>query len=412
MVLVSPWRPASRGAQPRGGRPPSGSGSRRTAGSRRGAAFALESPVVDATLLAVDEVNQAGGVLGRPLEAVVRDGRSDPQIFAQQAELLLQNEGVPTVFGCWTSASRKTVAPIFERFERLLVYPVQYEGLEESPWVFYLGAAPNQQLIPALQWAYAFGNKRKFFLVGSDYVFPRTANAIARDTLSGLGAQVVGEEYLPLGSYQVEAIVERIRDAVPDVILNTINGDSNVPFFKALRGAGLTTDKVTTISLSIGEEELRFLDVAHMVGDFAAWNYFQSIESPENRDFVARFRQRYGPRRLLTDPMEAAYLGVKLWAAAVNQAGSLDPVAIREALRLQSTQAPEGAVRIDAATHHAYKTPRIGRITPDGQFEIIWTAAKPEPPLPFPPSRSKRDWEIFLENLYLGWNENWSAPQR
>ena len=368
------------------------------------------SAVIDATLLAIDEVNQSGGVLGRPVEAVVRDGRSDAHVFAREAEKLIADEHVCTIFGCWTSAARKIVVPIFERHENLLVYPLQYEGLEESPNVIYLGATPNQQIIPAVKWAYAFLDKRRFYLVGSDYVFPRIANQIIKDQLKELGAEVVGEAYRPLGSTDFDPIVAEIVVARPDCILNTINGDSNVAFFRELRAAGVQSEEVPTISFSIGEEELRHLNVAQMAGDYAAWNYFQSIDSDENRTFVRRFRAKYGPRRVVTDPMESAYVGVKLWAAAVNEAGSVQPSAIRQAIRGQRILAPGGEVRIDPATQHAFKTPRVGKITPNGQFEVVWTAVKPQSPEPYPPTRSAEQWRAVLHDLYRSWGQHWEAP--
>lgn len=369
-----------------------------------------ESPVVDSALLAIAEINAAGGVLGRPIEAIVRDGSSDSDVFAAEARKLINEDRVCTVFGCWTSASRKTVVPIFEEHDHLLVYPVQYEGLEASPVVFYTGAAPNQQIIPAVKWAFAFNDKRRFFLVGSDYVFPRTAGEIIKDTLRELGAELVGAAYVPLGSPQFEQVVQQIVAARPDVILNTINGDSNIAFFRDLRRAGITPEVIPTISFSIGEEELRHLNPAHMAGDFAAWNYFQSIDTSENRQFVERFRTKYGPQRVITDPMEAAWFGVKLWAEGVSAAGSDSPVEIRRAMRNRQMTAPEGAVRLDPVTQHTFKTPRIGRILASGQFEIVWTATRPEAPLPFPRSRSTEKWQAFLQDLHSGWNGQWSAP--
>jgi len=371
-----------------------------------------ESPVVDATLLAIDELNASGGVLGRPVEAVVRDGRSNSQAFAEEAENLLTKENVCTVFGCWTSADRKTIVPIIERHNNLLVYPVQYEGLEQSPNVIYLGATPNQQIIPALDWLYAFQRKRKFFLVGSDYVFPRTAGAIIRDELKQLGGEVVGEAYLPLGSYDVQKVVDQIVAAKPDVILNTINGDTNVPFFRRLHAAGITSDKIPTISFSIGGPELRHFDRGTLAGDFAAWSYFQSLDTLDNQRFVSLFQEKYGSQRVLNDPMEAAYIGVKLWAAAVQQAGSTDPEKIRAAFVQQKIMAPEGEVRIDPATQHAYRTPRMGRITADNDFEVVSSDVKPEPPRPFPPSRSRAEWEKFLADLHTQWGGRWSAPAK
>ena len=380
--------------------------------SLSGTLASSESPVVDAVLLAVDEINSAGGLLGRPVEPVVRDGRSDAQIFAEEIERLIDDEKVVTVFGCWTSASRKTVVPILEDRDHLLVYPVQYEGIEESPNVIYLGAAPNQQIIPAVKWAYAFHGKRRFFLAGSDYVFPRTANAIIKDTLEELGAEAVGEEYIPLGETDVKPLVAGIVAAAPDVILNTIQGDSNIPFFKELRRAGITPANTPAISFSIGEAQLQTLELSKVAGDFSSYNYFQSLESAENREFVARFHAKYGRQRVVSDPMETAYIGVKLWAAAVQDCQSDQTADIRRAMLNRRIHAPEGEVRIDPATQHAFKTPRIGRITAAGQFEVVWTDVKPEAPQPYPPSRTAEDWKAFLNDLYTGWGNRWFAEPK
>ena len=370
-----------------------------------------EKPVVDATLLAVEELNQQGGLLGRPVEAIVADGRSDATIFAREAKRLINEEEVCTIFGCWTSASRKTVVPIFEELDHLLVYPLQYEGIEESPNVVYLGAAPNQQIIPAVKWAYAFENRRKFFLVGSDYVFPRVAHEIIKDQLTQLGAELVGEEFLPLGSHAVEPIIEKIQEASPDVILNCINGDSNATFFAQLRAAGITAAQTPTISFSIDEAELKQLDPESMAGDYTAWNYFQSIDSPENGKFIESFQARYGPDRVVTDPMEAAYCGVKLWAQAVQEAESTETSSIRRAMRNQRLNSPSGKIRIDPATQHTFKTPRIGRLLPEGTFEIVWTSSQPEPPQPYPDTRTAEQWHALLHDLYSGWGNQWAAPQ-
>lgn len=370
-----------------------------------------ESSVVDATILAIDKINQNGGLLGRPVEAVVADGRSREDVFAREARRLIEKERVCAVFGCWTSASRKTVVPIFEEHDHLLFYPVQYEGIEESPNVIYLGAAPNQQIIPAVKWAFAFNNRRKFFLVGSDYVFPRVAHEIIKDQLQELGIEPVGEAFLPLGSMSVKAAVEQVKSSGADVILNSINGDTNQAFFAELRRAGVTPTKVPTISFSVEEQELRQLDAEAMAGDYASWNYFQSIDTPENRDFVTRFQKKYGPQRVVTDPMEAAYVGVTLWGQAVKDAESIEPKLVRRSVLHQRMKAPEGEVRIDSATQHAFKTPRIGRVQPDGQFEVVWTASKPEQPIPYPSSRTAEQWRAYLHDLHAGWGNQWSAPQ-
>ncbi|MFI4851658.1 MAG: transporter substrate-binding protein [Gimesia chilikensis] len=369
-----------------------------------------ESPVIDATLLAIEELNNSGGLLGRPVKAVVVDGRSDSATFAEETKHLIKNEGVCTVFGCWTSDSRKTVVPIFEEHNHLLIYPVQYEGIEESPNVIYTGAAPNQQIIPAVKWAYAFENKRKFFLIGSDYVFPRVAHEIIKDQLKILGAEIVGNEFLPLGSSEVQPVIDKIIKAKPDVILNCLNGNVNTAFFSGLRKAGITADAVPAISFSIGEEELNRMDTSSMTGDYAAWNYFQSIDSDENKKFIAAVHKKYGEKRVITDPMEAAYFGVKLWAQAVTEAKTTTPAAIRRAILNQRTMAPGGLVRIDPATQHTFKTPRIGKVSSDGTFEIVWTAAKPEIPTPYPSTRSTEAWRALLHDLYSNWGNRWSAP--
>jgi urea transport system substrate-binding protein len=369
-----------------------------------------EQDVADATLLAIDEINAAGGLLGgRKIEPVVVDGKSDWPLFAREAERLIAVEHVDAVFGCWTSACRKTVLPVFERQRSLLFYPVQYEGLEQSPDIVYLGAAPNQQILPAVKWASEKLGTR-FYLVGSDYVFPRTANEIIKDQVEAIGGEVVGEDYLPLGSTEVAAIVERIRTAKPAVILNTINGDSNVAFFRALRAGGIRAADVPTISFSLGEAEIRRMAVSDLVGDYAAWCYFQSIDTPENRAFVEHFRARYGAGRVTDDPMEAAYAGVHLWAQAVAAAGTAEPQAVRDRLGVQSYPAPEGVVAIDADTQHLWKAVRIGRVRPDGQFDIVWDSGRPVKPEPYPGRRSRTEWQAFLDGLYEGWNGNWAKP--
>jgi urea transport system substrate-binding protein len=378
--------------------------------SRTGTMAISEKPVIDATLFAIEELNAKGGVLGRKVEPVVEDGASDWPTFAQKAEKLITQDKVCTVFGCWTSASRKTVKPVFEKHNHLLFYPVQYEGLEQSPNIVYIGAAPNQQIIPAVKWACSYLKKKRLFLVGSDYVFPRAANAIIRDYAAELTAEVVGEEYVPMGSTDMGAVIKKIEDRKPDLILNTINGDSNIAFFRALRRAGLTSEKLPTMSFSISEEELSSLNAKEVQGDFAAWNYFQSIDLPENKNFLDRFHARFDPDRVVSDPMEAAYIAVHLWAMAVQAAGSDDVNAIRQAIHNQSFDAPEGKVTIDPQTHHLSKFIRIGQITGNGHFEIVYCSDGPISPVPYPPTRSKADWDALLTDLHLLWGGHWANP--
>jgi urea transport system substrate-binding protein len=367
------------------------------------------SVVVDATMFAIDEVNQAGGVLGRQIKPVVADGESDWARFASEAERLISQEQVCTIFGCWSSAGRKMVKPVVEKHEHLLLYPVQYEGLESSPAIVYLGAAPNQQILPAVEWAVNTLHKKRFFLVGSDYVFPRAAGAIIKDDLKRLGGELVGEQYIPLGSSSTDAAVSAIVKAKPDMILNTINGDSNITFFRDLRAAGIKPAAVPTLSFSISEQGLRSLGASALAGDYSAYTYFQSIDTPENQDFVRRFHEKY-PQRAITDPMETAYVGVKLWAMAVNEAQTLEPKKIRRALLTQHVKGPGGEIQVDSDTQHCYRTPRIAQIQPDGQFKVIWTAPAPVKPEPYPPSRTAEAWQAFLHDLYTGWGNQWAAP--
>jgi urea transport system substrate-binding protein len=378
--------------------------------SLSGTMASSERPVVDATLLAIEEVNRAGGVLGRKVEYVAEDGRSNDTVFARKAEKLIEEDGVATIFGCWTSSSRKAVKAVVEKHDHLLIYPVQSEGMEQSPQIIYTGAAPNQQILPALEWCCSDLGKKRLFLVGSDYVFPRAASAIIRDELKTLGAEIVGEEYLPLGDTEVEPVIKKIAAAKPDLIVNLINGDANVAFFRELRHARAQPSELPTISFSIDENLLSTVNDRDIAGDYAAWNYFQCIDRPQNHSFVQRFRERYGPGLATTDPMEAAYFGVHLWAQAVRQAGSDDVKAIRQAMAGQTFDAPGGNVRIDAATGHTWKTVRIGRILDDGSFKIVFSSERPIQPLPYPKTRTRAQWDAFLNDLYQKWGGSWANP--
>ncbi|MGB7891260.1 MAG: urea ABC transporter substrate-binding protein, partial [Microcoleus sp.] len=341
-----------------------------------------EISVKDATLLAVEEINAAGGVLGRPLEAVIEDGASDLQTFAQKAKQLLLEAQVAVVFGCWTSASRKAVQPAFEHGSGLLFYPVQYEGLEQCPNIFYTGAAPNQQIVPGVNYLLAQG-KRKIFLLGSDYIFPRTANRIVKAQLAAQGGELAGEVYLPLGSGDVGEAIAHILAVKPDAILNTLNGDSNVAFFQKLREAGVKPDNLPVMSVSVAEEEVRAIGPCNIAGHLVVWNYFQTVDTPENRKFVKAYKARYGENRVTDDPIEAAYLGVYLWKQAVEKAGSTNVVKVRAAAKNIEFAAPSGKVKIDAQTQHIWKTVRIGKVRVDGQIEEIWNSGAPVPPDPF-----------------------------
>ena len=340
-----------------------------------------ETAVRDAELLAISEINQNGGVLGKKIEAVQADGASEPQVFAQKARELLQDEKVVTVFGCWTSASRKAVKPIFEELYGLLWYPVQYEGMEASPNIMYMGASPNQQIVPAVDYC-AQNIGKRMFLIGSDYVFPRTANKIIKAQIAELNGECVGEEYLPMGATNFSEVVSKILAAKPDVILNSLNGDSNVSFFAALAKAGITSKTIPVMSFSIAEEEVAKMDLANLAGHLVSWNYYETTQTPRNEKFVSDYKEQYGEDRMTGDPIEAAYIAVYMWAAACEKAGGFEVEAVRVASKGLSFTAPEGTVTIDGGNQHLYKQVRIGKINDKGLIDEVWStpsAVKPDP---------------------------------
>jgi len=361
-----------------------------------------EKSVVDAVMLAVDEINASGGVLGKQLQPIVEDGASDWPTFAEKARKLIEQDTVPVVFGGWTSASRKAMLPVFEEKDHMLWYPVQYEGQECSKSIFYTGAAPNQQIEPAVDWLME-NEGDTFFLIGSDYVFPRTANTIIKAQVEDLGGKVLGEDYLPLGSTEVTPIITKIRQALPNggVIFNTLNGDSNVAFFKQMQGAGLNPDRYPVMSVSIAEEEVKAIGPEYLKDHYAAWNYFMTAETPENQKFVEAFKAKYGEDRVTNDPMEAGYMAVYLWKQAVEKAGTTDIAKVREAAYGQTLNAPEGTVTMNP-NHHLSKVVRIGKIRDDGQFEIVSSTDDAVTPVP---------WNQFVADT-KGYACDWSDPAK
>lgn len=341
-----------------------------------------EVTVRDSELLAIEEINAAGGVLGKKLIPVVEDGASDWPTFAEKATKLIRQDKVATTFGGWTSASRKAMLPVFERSKALLWYPVQYEGLESSPYIFYTGATTNQQIIPGLDYLKEQG-KKKIFLVGSDYVFPRTANKIIKAYAAANGMEILGEEYTPLGHTEYSTLTNKVVQAKPDAVFNTLNGDSNVAFFKQLNSAGVTAEQMPVLSVSVAEEEVKGIGVDNIAGHPVAWNYYQTTENPANEKFVAAFKAKYGADKVTSDPMEAGYNAVYLWAEAAKKAGSVEVEAVRKAAGGIALERPEGLVTIDGENQHMYKTARIGVIQPDGLIKEVWNSGKPIKPDPY-----------------------------
>lgn len=347
-----------------------------------------EVAVRDAELLAIKEINEAGGVLGHTIEPVVEDGASDWPTFAEKAEKLLTTDEVAAVFGGWTSASRKAMLPVFEGLDGLLYYPVQYEGLEASPNIFYTGATTNQQIIPALDYIKEQG-MTKVYLVGSDYVFPRTANKIINAYAAANGLEIVGEDYLPLGDVNVATIVSKVLDAEPDIVFNTLNGDSNVAFFKELKAKGNTPEQIQTVSVSVAEEEVGGIGLENIEGHLTAWNYYQLTDTPMNPDFVAAFKAEYGEDRVTADPIEAGYNAVHIWAASAEKACSFEVADIKEAAKGLELETPEGPITVSDTNQHISKTARIGEINADGLIDEIWASDGPIEP---DPCLAEYDW--------------------
>jgi len=341
-----------------------------------------ETAVKDATLMAVEEINSSGGVLGKQIEVVVEDGASDWPTFAEKARKLIQNDKVAVVFGGWTSASRKAMLPVFESNNGLLFYPVQYEGLETSPNIFYTGATTNQQIVPAVEYLIK-GGKTRFYLLGSDYVFPRTSNLIINQQLEASGLEAVGEEYTPLGHTEYSTVISKIKSANPDVVFNTLNGDSNVAFFKQLKDAGLSAEDLPTLSVSVAEEEITGIGAENMLNHLVAWNYFQTTQTPENEKFVKAFKAKYGDHRVTDDPIEAGYFGVYLWSKAVEKAGSVEVGQVKEAAKGLEYSAPGGLVTIHNQNQHVAKTVRIGEVQSNGQIKEVWNSGQPVDPDPY-----------------------------
>jgi urea transport system substrate-binding protein len=351
-----------------------------------------ETSLKDVALMTIDEINAKGGVLGKKLEPVVVDPASDWPLFAEKARELLARDKVAVVFGCWTSVSRKSVLPVFEELNGLLFYPVQYEGQEQSKNVFYTGAAPNQQAIPAVEYLMSpdGGGAKRWVLLGTDYVYPRTTNKILRAFLKskGVAEADIWETYTPFGHSDYQTIVAKVKAfsaGKRTAVVSTINGDSNVAFYKELGNQGVKAQDIPVVAFSVGEEELRGIDTKPLVGQLAAWNYFMSIKSPENKSFIEKW-QAYvkkaklpgGAKRVTNDPMEATYIGMHMWKQAVEKAGTTEVDAVRKAMAGQSFKAPSGfTVKMDEENHHLHKPVFIGEVQADGQFDIVWKTNGP-----------------------------------
>ena len=368
-----------------------------------------ETVLKDVALMTIDEINAKGGVMGKKLEPVVVDPASNWPLFAEKARQMISQDKVAVVFGCWTSVSRKSVLPVYEELNSLLFYPVQYEGEELSKNVFYTGAAPNQQAIPAVEYLMSKdgGEAKRWVLLGTDYVYPRTTNKILRAFLHSKGVkdEDIMEEYTPFGHSDYQTIIANIKKFASagkkTAVVSTINGDSNVPFYKELGNAGLKATDVPVVAFSVGEEELRGVDAKPLVGHLAAWNYFMSVKNPTNTAFIKKY-QAWAKANgvpnadtvVTNDPMEATYVGIHMWKQAVEKAGTVDVDAVIPALGGQTVKAPSGfTLTMDPTNHHLHKPVLIGEVRADGQFSTVWKTKEPiraQPWSPFIPGNEKK----------------------
>lgn len=367
-----------------------------------------ETALKNVALMTIEEINASGGVLGKKLEPVVVDPASNWPLFAERARQLITQDKVSVVFGCWTSVSRKSVLPVFKELNSLLFYPVQYEGEELEKNVFYTGAAPNQQAIPATEYLMSDegGGAKRFVLLGTDYVYPRTTNKILRAFLKSKGVkdEDIMEEYTPFGHSDYQTIIANIKKfsaGGKTAVISTINGDSNVPFYRELGNAGLKATDVPVVAFSVGEEELRGVDTKPLLGHLAAWNYFMSVENAENKAFISKYREWAKKNNVpnadtvvTNDPMEATYVGIHMWKQAVEKAGTTDTDKVIEAMGGQTFKAPSGfTLTMDKTNHHLHKPVLIGEVREDGQFDVVWETDKPiraQPWSPFLPGNESK----------------------
>ena len=345
-----------------------------------------ETGSIEAEKLAIAQINESGGILGRQIKVIQEDGASDWPTFAEKAKKLLASDHVAAIFGCWTSASRKAVLPVLEQLNGMLYYPTFYEGLEQSKNVIYTGQEATQQILASLDWVQKTKGSKSFYLVGSDYIWPRTSNKISRKHIEGhlTASKVVGEDYFPLGHTQFNSVINKIKLTKPDVIFTTVVGGSNVAFYKQLKAAGVDLNKQTLLTISVTEDEVEGIGGENIAGAYSCMKYFQSLENDNNKKFVAAFKKTYGEKSVIGDVSQAAYLGPWLWKLTVEKAGSFDVDKIAAASGgIEFTGAPEGYVRIDP-NHHLWSKTRVAQAQLNGQFKVVYESPELIKPDPFP----------------------------
>ena len=374
-----------------------------------------ERPLADASMLAVEELNTAGGLLGRPIEAIVLDGKSEvttDSAFARAANRLLTEDKVAAVFGGFGSGGRKAIKPFFEQHNGLLFYPASYEGLEESPNIIYTGATPNQFVLPALHWFAKQAGIKRIFLVGTDGLRPRAIEALVEEEIRKQSWKLIESYFAVVGDFEYSAVIKRIKKSQPQLILNVLVGDSSVAFLKQLREAEILRKDIPTLSFTIGEAEMAQLSSIDLSGHYIARAHFPLVQAGNESGFVSRFKAKFGAHRVVSETMEAAYCGVHLWAAAVRQAKSESVREVLTALKQKEYEIHGVKVRVDPSNQHTWKSFELGKLGAQNQMEIVPTDHEVLPPIPFPGSRTRAEWNVFLDSLFTRWDHNWANPHK
>jgi len=366
-------------------------------------------------MLAVEELNTAGGLLGRPIEAIVLDGKSEvttDSAFARAANRLLTEDKVAAVFGGFGSGGRKAIKPFFEQHNGLLFYPASYEGLEESPNIIYTGATPNQFVLPALHWFAKQAGIQRIFLVGTDGLRPRAIEAMVEEEIRKQHWKLIESYFAVVGDFEYSAVIKRIKKSQPQLILNVLVGDSSVAFLKQLREAEILRKDIPTLSFTIGEAEMAQLSSVDLSGHYLARAHFPLVQAGNESGFVSRFKAKFGAHRVVSETMEAAYCGVHLWAAAVREAKSENVREVLTALKRKEHEIHGVKVRVDPSNHHTWKSFELGKLGAQNQMEIVPTDHEVLPPIPFPGSRTRAEWNVFLDSLFTRWDHNWANPHK
>ncbi len=368
-----------------------------------------DQPIIDATRLALEEINRQGGLLGQPVEVVMADTRSDDERALRETHRLIEREKVRVVFGCGSSTCRKRVTPVFETHHHLLIHPHDHEGLEESQHLIHTGGIPNQRVLPAIIWSLRYLGDR-FFLVGSDSLYSRAVNEIIRQQIKALRRKIVGHANLPPGEKNFKPIIEEIRQQRPAVVLNTIGPNDAGPFFQAFQSAEPGPGTIPILSFNLGENDIRRIGAQWLAGHYVGGDYFQSIDTEANRIFIKRFQDRFGTDRPVDNAMMAAHMGVHLWAKAIRETLDADPETIRKQLGELSMASPGGILYLDRKNRHTWKIARIGRIDDNGRIRVVWSSGRPIPPRPFPGFIHPSQWTDFLQGLHRDWRGAWTCP--